>query len=226
MQNEEIPSLLASLPWRVLEANGDRFVLGDAFFEYNALDQPIFEKYVPLNSHQCLLISRFALNPLLDQEYIEYIPIPSKIVKAINSRTVRAAERYVVSAQNLDWIPRTLKTPADRLPPINIPQVQTIKLMGGFISQRCPTCYSALRKESVNPFVQELKSVVTKGDKQHIDIEETFQFVCSKQECGFRTEFSSHESRDYPIGPTAQAIESRLVRNHLWVKIKPTVSQD
>ena len=225
LSNEEIPCLLASLPWRILEATDSQFVLGDAFFEYNALDQPIFEKYVPLNSRQCLLISRFALNPSANQDYIDYIPITSQTVAAINTRIVKAVERYVVSAQNPSWIAKTLKTPTSRLSRIRIPQVQTAKLMGGFISKRCPTCFSAMREESVAPFLQELKDVATKDNEQHISIEETFQYACSNRGCGFRTDFTTHGSRDYPIGTTAHSIDNHIVRNHLWEGLKPTIYQ-
>ena len=223
IRNEEIPCLLASLPWRILETTDSQFLLGDAFFEYNALDQPIFEKYVPLNSHQCLLISRFALTPSSNQDYIDYIPITSQTVSAINTRIVKSVERYIISAKNPTWIAKTLKTPADKLSRIRIPQVQTVKLVGGFLSKRCPTCFSAMREESVDPFLQELTEVATDHNEQHITIQETFQYACSNQVCGFRTDFTDRGTRDYPIGPTAQIIENQIVRNSLWEEVKPTI---
>ena len=223
LRNEEIPCLLASLPWRILETSDSQFVLGDAFFEYNALDQPVFEKYVPLNSRQCLLISRFALNPSWNQDYIDYIPITPQTVTAINTRIVRSAERYIISTKNPIWIAKTLKTPVDKLSKIKIPKVRTDRLVGGFLSKRCPTCFSAMREESVDPFLQELAEVATNHNEQHITIEETFQYTCSNRMCSFRTDFTDRGLRDYPIGTTAKIIENQIVRNFLWEEAKPTI---
>ena len=226
LRNLEIPALLASLPWRVLVAEDGQFVLGDAFFEINALDQPVFEKYVPLDSHHCLLISRFALDREKHQVDIDRVPISARTVQAINSRIARASERFIVSAQDTGWVSRSLKTPTIRLPDIKIPQIQTTRIMRGFLRKRCPTCYSSLGTENTIPFMQELKDVEIMGETQQVTIEETYQYICSNRSCGFRTDFDAHGSRNYQMGETAKRIEENLVPNHLWNQIQSTLNVD
>ncbi len=226
LRNFEIPGLFASLPWRILEAKEDQFVLGDSFFEYNAIDQPIFEKYVPLNSQQCLFVSRVSYGPKMEQDRIEYIPVQGQVVRAINSRTISAIARFVVSAQDLSWVGRACNTPKSKLPRIKIPLGRDPYLIGGFVSKRCPNCYSALRQESLNPFLEQLESVVARDNKQEIIIEETFQYICSNQSCGFKTDFSTHGSKTYPMGEIAMRIENSLVPNLLWDQIRPMLGDE
>ncbi len=224
LRNFEVPGLFASLPWRVLEAKEDQFVLGDSFFEYNAVDQPIFEKYIPLNSQQCLFVSRVSHGPKFEQDWIEYIPVQGQVVRAINSRTISAIARFVVSAQDLSWVPRARRAPTNRLPSIGLPLGRNPRLVGGFISNRCPSCYHALRQEDTRPFLQELKNVVTDGDRQSINIEENYQFICNNGKCGFRTDFDALGSKNYLMSSEARNIADNLVHNYLWDQVNSAIS--
>ena len=120
--------LLAWLPWRVFVSAGQHFVLGDHFFEVNGLDQPIFELYFPISSTHCLFISRYAPYPQHRQDDIEYIPVDERTTRAINVRTVAAAERYVISGQDLSWVRRARRTPAESHLQLSGPNIQTEQL--------------------------------------------------------------------------------------------------
>ena len=126
--------MLAWLPWRVFVSAGQHFVLGDHVIELNGLDQPIFEMYLPISSTHCLFISRYAPYPHHRQDDIEYIPVDGRTTRAINVRTVAAAERYVISGQDLSWVRRARRTPAEKhleLSGINIQTEQLNQYQGG-----------------------------------------------------------------------------------------------
>ena len=77
---EKATRLLVSLKWRIFTSDNQPFVLSDAFFTMEALDQPFYELYAPLGSHSCLFISRY-IHDLNDRWNIERIPISQSNVK-------------------------------------------------------------------------------------------------------------------------------------------------
>ena len=95
--------LLASLKWCIFTSERQPFVLSDTFFSMEALDQPFYELYAPLGESSCLLVSRY-INDLNDRWKIERIPISQSNVRAINVRTAKKAEKYIISGtDSLAW---------------------------------------------------------------------------------------------------------------------------
>ena len=180
-------------------------MLGDHFFEVNGLDQPIFELYFPISSTHCLFISRYAPYPQHPQDDIEYIPIDARTTRAINVRTVKAAERYVISGQDLSWVRQARRTPGDKHLQLTGFNIQTEQLVGRFISSRCPHCWCRLTD---GPIIGRQMA----GVDDHTARVSTFtQRVCTNNNCGFTTTFQNLEdTRHEPFGPEAAEIRRRL----------------
>lgn len=196
---------LASLPWRVFVSEGHQFVLGDYFFELYGQDQPIFEMYFPISATHCLFVSRYAPDPRLTREHLEYLPVDPHITRAINVRTVKKSERYVISGQDLSWASRARNTPSAKHLDLKIPSIQTQRLVGRYISSRCPQCWWALTPGST--IGRQLEKV-----QNDIATVQTFkQRDCSNPECNFVTTFQGpHEVANYTLGAGATAILQRL----------------
>ena len=198
-------TLLAWLPWRVFVSEEHHFVLGDHFFEVNGLDQPIFERYFPISSTHCLFISRYAPYPQHRQDDIEYIPIDARTTRAINVRTVKAAERYVISGQDLSWVRHARRTPGEKHLQLSGLNIQTEQLVGRFISSRCPLCWWMLTDGPI------IGRQVTGLDDQRARVSTFTQRVCTNNNCGFTTTFQNlEETRHDPLGPEATDIRRRL----------------
>ena len=205
--NKRATKLLASLKWRIFTSDNQPFVLSDAFFTMEALDQPFYELYAPLGSNSCLFISRY-IRDLNDRWNIERIPISQSNVRAINVRTVKKAEKYIVSGtDNLAWVKNTRKTPDNAHGRINIPGFANLRILNEFITARCPNCWYSLRDgEESEAFHTELGEV-THGK---VMISEFVQSKCSH--CHFATDFNNPTDRkEYSIGAPAARIRSRLI---------------
>ena len=208
---------LASLPWRVLVSKNTPFALGDHFFELYGQDQPIYQMYFPISSTHCLFISRFSPNPRLGEAEIEYIPVDSHAARAINVRTAKSCERFVVSGQDSSWVEHARRTPSAKHLQLRIPSVQTQELVGGYISQRCPQCWWALATSST--VGRELESI-----ENDMAVVQTFkQRACSNPRCDFVTAFDGpHEKETYPLGVEASNILQRI---RLSDRYLPTIEE-
>ncbi len=200
-------NLLASLKWRIFTSDKQPFVLSDAFFILEALDQPFYGLYAPLGSNSCLFISRYIHN-LKDRWNIECIPISQSNVRAINVRTVKKAEKYIVSgSDNLAWVKKARKTPDIAHIGMNIPGFSNPQILNEFITQRCPNCWYSLRDDEEREASSTEVGEVTHGQAM---VKRFVQRKCSR--CHFATNFNSPIGRrKYPIGPVAARIRSMLI---------------
>ena len=205
VEPQDANSLLAWLPWRVFVSEGHHFVLGDHFFELNGLDQPIFELYFPISATHCLFISRYAPYAQHRQGDIEYIPIDERTTRAINVRTVAAAERYVISGKGLSWVRQARRTPPEKHLQLSGPYIQTEQLVGNFISSRCPRCWWMLTD---GPIVGRQMAGL---NDQTARVNTFTQRVCTNRQCGFTTTFQNwDDTREEPLGSEAAKILRRL----------------
>ena len=197
--------MLAWLPWRVFVSADQHFVLGDHVIELNGLDQPIFEMYLPISSTHCLFISRYAPYPHHCQDDIEYIPVDGRTTRAINVRTVAAAERYVISGQDLSWVRRARRTPAGKHLELSGINIQTEQLVGRYKSSRCPRCWWALTDGTI--VGRQLASV----DENPAGVNTFTQRMCTNPHCGFVTTFQNwNDTKVEPLGSDAAEILRRL----------------
>ena len=199
--------LLASLKWRILTSDNQPFVLSDAFFTSEALDQPFYELYAPLGSNSCLFISRY-IHDLNDRWNIERIPISQSNVRAINVRTVKKAEKYIVSGtDNLAWVKNARKTPDNAHRRITIPGFANPRILNEFLAERCPNCWYSLQVGGESEAIHTEVGEVTHGK---VMINNFVQSKCSR--CHFGTDFKNPTDRkEYSIGAPAAQIRSRLI---------------
>ena len=199
--------LLASLKWRIFTSDTQPFVLSDAFFTMEALDQPFYELYAPLGRNSCLFISRY-IHDLNDRWNIERIPISQSNVRAINVRTVKKAEKYIVSGtDNLAWVKNARKTPDNAHGRITIPGFTNPRILNEFITERCPNCWYSLRDGGESEAFYTEVGEVTHGK---VMINNFVQSKCSR--CHFGTDFkNSTDRKDYTIGAPAAQIRNRLI---------------
>ena len=199
--------LLASLKWRVFTSDSQPFVLGDTFFAKEALDQPYYELYAPLGSNSCLFISRY-IHDLKDRWDIKRIPISQSSVRAINVRTVKKAEKYIVSGtDNLAWVNNARRTPNKAHGNITIPGFTDSRILNEFITDRCPNCWYSLQDGGESEAFHTDVGEVTDGN---VMINNFVQSNCSQ--CNFSTDFKNPTDRkEHPIGPQAAQIRLRLI---------------
>ena len=204
---EKATRLLASLKWRIFTSDDQPFVLSDAFFTMEALDQPFYELYAPLGSHSCLFISRY-IHDLNDRWNIERIPISQTNVKAINVRTVKKAEKYIVSGtDNLAWVKNARKTPDNAHGRITIPGFTNPQILNEFLTERCPNCWHSLQ---VGGESEAFHTEVGEATHEKVMMNYFVQSKCSH--CHFGTDFkSSTDRKQYSIGTAAAQIRSRLI---------------
>ena len=199
--------LLESLKWRIFTSDNQPFVLSDAFFTMEALDQPFYELYAPLGSNSCLFISRY-IHGLDDRWNIERIPISQSNVKAINVRTVKKAEKYIISGtDNLAWVKNARKTPDNAHGRITIPGFANPQILNEFITDRCPNCWYSLRDGGES---EAFHTEVGEAAHGKVLINNFVQSKCSN--CHFSTDFNNPTDRkEYSIGTRAAQIRSRLI---------------
>ena len=199
--------LLASLKWRIFTSDNQPFVLGDAFFAMEALDQPLYELYAPLGSNSCLFISRY-IHDLNDRWNIERIPTSQSNVKAINVRTVKKVEKYIVSGtDNLAWVKNARKTPDNAHRRITIPGFANPRILNEFLTERCPNCWYSLQVGGESEAFHTEVGEVIHGK---VMINNFVQSKCSR--CHFYTDFENPTDRkEYSIGAPAAQIISRLI---------------
>lgn len=199
--------LLASLKWRVFTSESQPFVLGDTFFVMEALDQPYYELYAPLGKDSCLFISRY-IHDLNHRWDIERIPISQSNVRAINVRTAKKAEKYIVSGtDNLAWVKNARRTPNNAHGNITIPGFTDSRILNEFITERCPNCWYSLQDGGESEAFYTEVGEVTDGKAM---INNFVQSNCSN--CNFSTDFQNPTDRkEYPIGAPAARIRGRLI---------------
>lgn len=199
--------LLASLKWRVFTSESQPFVLGDTFFVMEALDQPYYELYAPLGKDSCLFISRY-IHDLNHRWDIERIPISQSNVRAINVRTAKKAEKYIVSGtDNLAWVKNARRTPNKAHGNITIPGFADSRILNEFITERCPNCWYSLQDGGESDAFHTDVGEVTDGK---VMINNFVQSNCSH--CNFSTNFKNPTDRkEYPIGAPAARIRGRLI---------------
>ena len=199
--------LLASLKWRIFTSDNQPFVLSDAFFTMEALDQPLYELYAPLGSNSCLFVSRY-IHDLNDRWNIERIPISQSNVRAINVRTVKKADKYIISGtDNLAWVKNARKTPDNAHERITIPGFTNPRILNEFITERCPDCWYSLRDGGESEAFHTEVGEATHGK---VMIDNFVQSKCSH--CHFSTDFNNPTDRkEYSIGARAAQIRSRLI---------------
>ena len=196
---------LASLPWLVFVSEDRPFVLGDFFFEVNAQDQPIFEMYCPISSTHCLFISRYEPHPKHRTEDIEYLHVDERTTRAINVRTVKASERYVISGQNLSWVSDARKTPPQKHLNLTVPNMQTERLVSGYISSRCPQCWWALTPGTI------VERQIAGVENDTAVVHSFRQRTCTNAHCRFVPTFENQSDRtQHPWGADAIKILRRL----------------
>ena len=203
----KVTKLLESLKWRIFTSENQPFVLGDTFFTMEALDQPFYELYVPLGRNSCLFISRY-IHDLNDRWNIERIAISQSNVKAINVRTVRRAEKYIVSgADRLAWVKNARRTPGSDHRRLIVPELADPRILNEFLRERCPNCWYSLHADGEGEVVHTEIGEVTSGK---VMMSSYVQSRCSS--CHFRTDFENPTDRkEYPIGAPAAQIRSRLI---------------
>ena len=199
--------LLASLKWRIFTSDSQPFVLGDAFFTMEALDQPFYQLYAPLGRNSCLFISRY-IHDLRDRWDVERTPISQSNVRAINVRTAKKAEKYIVSGtDNLAWVSNARKTPNNAHGRITIPGFTDSRILNEFMTDRCPNCWYSLRDGGESEAFYTEVGEVTDGKAM---IDNFVQSNCSH--CNFGTDFKNPTDRkEYPIRAPAAQIRGRLI---------------
>ena len=199
--------LLASLKWRLFTSDSQPFVLSDTFFAQEGPDQPFYELYAPLASNTCLFISRY-IHDLDHRWTIERIPIDPSNVRAINVRTAKKAEKYIVSGTDkLRWLNRARKTPDRAHSKITIPGIANPRILNEFVAERCPNCWHSLQVDGTNVTFHKEVGAVTHGK---VMINTSVQSQCSH--CDFSTDFKHPSDRkEYPIGVPASQIRSMLI---------------
>ena len=199
--------LLASLKWRVFTSDSQPFVLGDTFFVMEALDQPYYELYAPLGKDSCLFISRY-IHDLNHRWDIERIPISQSNVRAINVRTAKKAEKYIVSGtDNLAWVKNARRTPNKAHGNITIPGFTDSQILNEFVTDRCPNCWYSLQDGGEREAFHTDVGEATNGN---VMINHFVQSNCSQ--CNFSTDFKNPtDHKEYPIGPQAAQIRLRLI---------------
>ena len=198
--------LLASLKWRIFTAENQPFILGDTFVTIEGLDQPFYELYAPLGSHHCLWISRGVCD--LDTRWeIERISISQADTRAINVRTAKMATKYLVSGtDNLAWVKSARQTPNKSHRNITIPGFTNLRILNDFVNERCPNCWHSLQERESEAFRTEIGEAID----EKVMVSAYVQSKCSH--CHFTTDFlSPTDTREYPIGPQAAHIRSRLI---------------
>ena len=204
---EKATGLLASLKWRIFTSDNHPFVLGDTFFIMEALDQPFYELYAPLGSNSCLFISRY-VHGLNNRWNIERIPISESNVRAINVRTVKKSQKYLVSGtDSLDWVKKARRTPNNAHRRMNIPGFTNTRILNEFMTERCPNCWYSLQDDGESGTFHTEVGEVTGGKVL------TNRFVQSKcSHCHFSTDFKNPtERKSYSIGDPAASIIGRLI---------------